>query len=503
MLGLKNQLDFRGPVLNRIILSRSIALICAIGAGVLLITLTIAFGWPLKSNRWLFLASMGLFSSVLIFHHLKWHNLAKIIVCFAPVLTCFGIAIFNKLAFPDYVVMNDYFTYRIVLIACSIIPILVFGYDEYFKLSLGLSPFILGVVFFDSIHNAFNVGFFQVGFEDESYFMVNAVSIVCQLGLVSFIYILKKQNEVFAFRIIEFSNKMHQKNDLLKELHDEVEIQNKTIKKQNDDLKNFSEDLRHKVIERTKLLTEYNRELIDQNSRLEQFTFITAHNLKSPVTQIKGLLDILGYEDNLNSSTKAILSKVASSNQDLEEVIRDLNKLLELKNGSHIYEKLDVSVIVRSILKSLAESVREKKIEVLEELDEDLSIRSIPAFIHSILYNLIQNAIKYNDVEKDSYIKIFCRKIAGEIQIEVKDNGIGFDRQLVGEKLFQFYQRFNTDIQGKGLGLFLVKTQVDILEGKIEVESKPTIGTTFKISIPTLITETKTLEKIKAPNRLV
>lgn len=104
--------------------------------------------------------------------------------------------------------------------------------------------------------------------------------------------------------------------------------------------------------------------------------------------------------------------------------------------------------------------------------------------LHSILYNLVSNGIKYRSMERKPEITIKSSSQPDSYQITVEDNGLGIDMESFGSKLFSLYKRFHLHTEGRGLGLFLVKLQVDALEGKIEVESEIEKGTKFTLTFP-------------------
>ena len=96
---------------------------------------------------------------------------------------------------------------------------------------------------------------------------------------------------------------------------------------------------------------------------------------------------------------------------------------------------------------------------------------------------MITNSIKYRNPEKKLKIEISTHQDSDYTYIYVRDNGIGFDSELMGQKIFKLYERLHYNIEGKGLGLYLIKTQIDSLNGKIEVFSKPLEGALFTVSI--------------------
>ena len=104
--------------------------------------------------------------------------------------------------------------------------------------------------------------------------------------------------------------------------------------------------------------------------------------------------------------------------------------------------------------------------------------------LQSILYNLLSNAIKFRSPERNLKVIATSHSHNGKAVLEITDNGLGFDTKLHKDKMFKLYTRFHTHVEGRGLGLYLIKAQVEVLHGVIEVESVPGRGSTFRVIIP-------------------
>ncbi|HMG93866.1 MAG TPA: ATP-binding protein, partial [Chryseolinea sp.] len=107
--------------------------------------------------------------------------------------------------------------------------------------------------------------------------------------------------------------------------------------------------------------------------------------------------------------------------------------------------------------------------------------KSVKPLLNSIIYNLVSNAIKYRSHDRDLHVSIRTSEDPDYWVLQVADNGLGIDMALYGKDLFKMYKRFHENHEGKGLGLYLVKLQVESLDGFIEVTSEVDIGTTFTI----------------------
>lgn len=119
-----------------------------------------------------------------------------------------------------------------------------------------------------------------------------------------------------------------------------------------------------------------------------------------------------------------------------------------------------------------------------DQTPDNLRVRGITAYIESIFLNMLTNAIKFRSPEKKAYLKISADVTLSEVIIRFEDNGLGIDLEKHGSKLFGMYKTFHNVKGSKGLGLFISRYQAEAMSGRIEVTSKPGLGTTFHIHLP-------------------
>jgi PAS domain S-box-containing protein len=233
--------------------------------------------------------------------------------------------------------------------------------------------------------------------------------------------------------------------------------------------------------EKSKLL----QQLVLHNNDLLQFSFIASHNLRGPVATMMGLSKLIELQPGGNPELNILLNHLFTSVTKLNEVIKDLTKILEIR-GDHYQSKqwLDIADLYKSIQETLALQLTNGEIEIQTDFSAYSHFFTIKTYFYSILYNLISNAIKYRSPHRSPIIEIKTFQSNGHVGFLVRDNGIGIDLDQFGNKLFTLYQRFHLDVEGKGLGLYLVRTQVNALNGSIDVVSKPGQGTTFTVSFP-------------------
>ncbi len=294
------------------------------------------------------------------------------------------------------------------------------------------------------------------------------------------------QNEEISLR----NDALSSQRDEIREQHNKLGIQNselraaqKLIVEQSEIIQKNNRALSQEVRDRTESLVSANKELAQYISQLEQFTFIVSHNLRAPVARILGLGGVLDHAKN-HVEIKEIVSHLVKASQELDGILSDLNLTIQIK--SMVNEKLQ-TVDLKTTLEKIENILRPELQKSNGILDKSgityTQLNSVGAYMESIFFNLISNALKYRDPNRDPVIRIYCRQDGEYVIIHVHDNGTGIDLEKHGKSIFNLYKRFHFHIEGKGLGLYLVKTQVNLLGGEISVESKVGEGTVFIIRI--------------------
>lgn len=291
------------------------------------------------------------------------------------------------------------------------------------------------------------------------------------LGLLSImltlVYIFYQQQLVLVQTI-------ESQNDELRTNKSELERVQKIIEEQHRELQYKNEGLEVEIEKRTGELTRYNQQL-------EQFTFIASHNLRSPIARILGLASLLNIPGEDHDE---IRTRLVKSTGDLDQVVKDLNMILNIrKNSDLVFTELHLPTEIDTILSALEKDITESGAVIHIALGTIESIRSVRPYLHSIVMNLVSNAIKYQKPDEPPVITLSAQKEANEVVLTVSDGGIGMDIEAVGAKLFTLYSRFHTHVNGRGLGLYLVKSQVDALGGHIDVKSSLNKGTTFIVRL--------------------
>jgi signal transduction histidine kinase len=293
------------------------------------------------------------------------------------------------------------------------------------------------------------------------------------------------QNEEISSQVEELTTQQEQielQNQELQQSNQALRDARQTVEKQHDLLQHHTEELEKQISARTEELLVTNTELLDQNKQLEQFAFIVAHNLRSPVARLLGLTNLAKLIDPHSDEVDVILQKVAESGKELDTVIHDLSNILEIRNGQgKQFETVSMTLRLASVCMALQKEIEASHARITQDFSATDALYTISPYIESILYNLISNAIKYRHPDRIPVISIRTAVVEGIVRLMVKDNGQGLDIQRHGAKLFHLYQRFHRDGEGRGIGLYLVRTQVEAIGAHISMQSTPQEGSEFTI----------------------
>ncbi|MFC6999946.1 PAS domain-containing sensor histidine kinase [Rufibacter roseus] len=224
--------------------------------------------------------------------------------------------------------------------------------------------------------------------------------------------------------------------------------------------------------------------LYRQNKDLEQFTYIVSHNLRAPVANLMGLTDLVGSIDPYSKQFSVAVSNLRQSAHRLDTVLKDLNTILSIRDskGHMEREEVDVHLKIEQVLTSLQERLEACGGKMTVDLEEGLCLWGSKAYLYSIFYNLLSNAIKFRSRKRPLQVQIKAKSDAeGGATITFSDNGSGFDTEKAKYRVFGLYQRFHHEVEGRGIGLYLVKAHIEAMGGQIEVTSVVGEGTTFQI----------------------
>ncbi|MFY7786568.1 MAG: PAS domain-containing protein, partial [Thermoflexibacteraceae bacterium] len=229
-------------------------------------------------------------------------------------------------------------------------------------------------------------------------------------------------------------------------------------------------------------LRNINKDLIRQNNQLAHYSYVVSHNLRSPVASILGLVNLLTYSNTPDYEQKELLTMLNTAAQRLDEVVKDLNYILsETQIVEENKETVHFDIEVNSIMLQLQPQIKKCGAEIHYDFQQAPTIMASKAFIHNVLLNVITNSLKFRRANIITQIAISTNIVDNYICLKIIDNGTGIDLATQGENVFKLYKRFHPNIEGKGIGLYILKTQVEIQGGKVEIESEVDVGTTLNI----------------------
>lgn len=231
-------------------------------------------------------------------------------------------------------------------------------------------------------------------------------------------------------------------------------------------------------------LAEENSDLKKTNEQLDHFVYSVSHDLRAPLSSMKGVVEITEQESK-ESLTLEHMQLLKGSIHKLDHFILDVldycrSKRLEIKP-----ERIDFKELIESISDNLRHmNSGNRNVDIKVSITQKNDFCSDKIGVGIVLNNLVSNAIRYqNPLANEPFVNIEVEAIGESANIIVKDNGIGISKE-VQTKIFDMFYRVSDETDGTGLGLFLVKETIEKLNGRINVESELGKGSVFQILIP-------------------
>jgi signal transduction histidine kinase len=389
-----------------------------------------------------------------------------------------------------------FFDSRFMLLVLTILPGVVFRLKEKRQLWITLGVTFACLTGFDLIHEALGVGYYQMGFTGPSYYYINYIAFIAFVVLLWGIFLLRSVMEKAEHNLQKQNLKLQQKQREIEYQHgallqqqeeiisssEKLEDANATILRQQEELEKYNAQLKALVTEKNHELVKTNEELVKHNNELLQFSYTVSHNLRGPVARLLGLtrLSRLSQEENEKKYLETLLEK---SGEELDTILRDLSQIIDIRNELYgIREKVFLEEEWKRTMNLLADNVK-PEYQIAVCFKNAPYVFGVRPMITSVFYNLLSNAIKYQSPDRVPRIQVSSfRQEGGRTIIEIRDNGLGIDLGGHGQNIFKLYKRFHTHVSGKGLGLYLVKTQVEAMGGEIMVESVVNQGSLFRIT---------------------
>lgn len=233
-------------------------------------------------------------------------------------------------------------------------------------------------------------------------------------------------------------------------------------------------------------LIRYSSALEIMNKQLVDFCNIVSHNLRAPLTNIAMLVDFIEQSKN-EEERKEIQVKIKPVINHLLEVFNELVESIQVQQDAGI--KIDEIIVEESLEKNLnlfVTQIKKYEVTVKTELVGVSKIYFPQKYIDSVLTNLISNALKYRSPDRKLVLEIKAKQEEDNFLLTVSDNGLGIDLEMHNHHVFKIRKTFHKHKDAKGFGLYLIKTQVEAMGGRIWVESKVDVGTTFFVEFKNL-----------------
>lgn len=219
----------------------------------------------------------------------------------------------------------------------------------------------------------------------------------------------------------------------------------------------------------------------EHNNKLKNFAHIVTHNLKQHTANFESLLDFYDAAEDLGEKEE-IITHLKTLSHGLTKTIVNLNDVVHVQNSrAKEVKKIFIAEDIDNTLAFLDFVISENNATIHNNINKKLFLYYNSSYFESIIQNLLSNAIKYKHPDRDPVISIDCAYDKHEFKLIISDNGIGIDLEKYGKDIFGLYKTFHHHNDSEGVGLYLIKNQIESFGGRITVASEVNVGTTFTI----------------------
>ncbi len=230
-----------------------------------------------------------------------------------------------------------------------------------------------------------------------------------------------------------------------------------------------------------KELIESNETIKEQNKRLLSFANIVTHNLKSYANNLGVILELFNNADT-EAEKNEMMGFLKDISSGFSSTINHLADIVEAQNRTSLkLDKIKLHDYIKKSIDTIRIEIKETNTVIHDHVGHDITIQANPAYLDSIILNFLTNSIKYRHPDRAPIIDLNVIKKDKQLIFTIQDNGLGIDLSKHKSALFGMYKTFHGNSDAKGVGLFLVRSQVEAMGGHIEVESEVGKGTMFKV----------------------
>jgi signal transduction histidine kinase len=234
-------------------------------------------------------------------------------------------------------------------------------------------------------------------------------------------------------------------------------------------------------------LNTANTQLTHANADLDTFIYTASHDLRMPVANLEGLLAALRQElldePVIKRDVEFILGLMDESIKRFQTTLGHLTSIIEQQANGLRREPLDLAALVEEVRLDLAPLLAETQGELLVDVQACPILHGSPKDVHSILLNLLSNALKYRVPDRPARVQLLATCDAQWAELRVQDNGLGLSPAQQSQ-LFGLFTRLHDHVEGSGVGLYSIKRLIDNRGGTITVESTLGVGSTFRVRLP-------------------
>jgi PAS domain S-box-containing protein len=238
-----------------------------------------------------------------------------------------------------------------------------------------------------------------------------------------------------------------------------------------------------KIVEQNAKLLALTEDLLRKNNQLEEFTQIVSHNLRAPVGNISTLVSFAENSSN-DSERVEFFDLLRESITTTLSMLNDLNEVLKIKQNKNIeLNDVDFGYVLQHVKSMLIAKVTNTSAEITADFSGASTIRYPQIYMESIFLNLLDNALKYSHPDRPPKIRLktYLNRQKNTI-LEVSDNGLGLNLERYGHHVFKLRKTFHRHPESRGIGLFMIKNQVEAMGGEITISSRENEGSTFFIN---------------------
>ena len=218
-----------------------------------------------------------------------------------------------------------------------------------------------------------------------------------------------------------------------------------------------------------------------QNKKLINFAHIVSHNLRSHTANFSMLVDFLVKEEQ-ESEKERILEMLIKASDNLMDTLENLNEVVDISTNVNLEKKpLNLHEHITRVQENLAAFLQQNKVKIDNNISNKVYVKAVPAYLESIILNLLTNSVKYQHPERSPKITLSTEKKGGTIIFNVEDNGLGIDMERYGKKLFGMYKTFHNNSDARGIGLYITKNQIEAMSGSILARSEVNKGSIFSV----------------------